>query len=226
MKTINTAMAVALIGLATTAQAETFQFEMDGLNYTFDAFETAETAAQFYSYGNPISASANINEFSTYASDIGANALTVFAHKNTINGDLSLGFVFDSLYDNSSGKFKGTLTTSGSTLAVADDNSNEVNGSNGVYNLNFAWNKQYTDGVVVTMNDYSSFEATLSKISKTNLNSLVLAGANSGVFPISYTGRDINISAVSAIPEASTITMMLGGLGLVGFMAARRKKQI
>lgn len=30
---------------------------------------------------------------------------------------------------------------------------------------------------------------------------------------------------VSAVPEASSIAMMLGGLGLVSFMAARRKKQ-
>lgn len=32
-------------------------------------------------------------------------------------------------------------------------------------------------------------------------------------------------SVTSAVPEASTIGMMLGGLGLVGFMAARRLKQ-
>lgn len=31
--------------------------------------------------------------------------------------------------------------------------------------------------------------------------------------------------SVAAVPEASTMAMMLGGLGLVGFMAARRKKQ-
>lgn len=31
--------------------------------------------------------------------------------------------------------------------------------------------------------------------------------------------------SVSAVPEASTLAMMAGGLGLVGFMAARRRKQ-
>ena len=33
----------------------------------------------------------------------------------------------------------------------------------------------------------------------------------------------MSTSAVSPIPEASTLAMMLGGLGLVGFMARRRK---
>lgn len=34
-----------------------------------------------------------------------------------------------------------------------------------------------------------------------------------------------NIAITSAVPEPSTYAMMIGGLGLVGLMAARRKKQ-
>lgn len=36
---------------------------------------------------------------------------------------------------------------------------------------------------------------------------------------------NINVSAVSAVPEPSTYALMLGGLGMVGFMATRRRKQ-
>lgn len=34
-----------------------------------------------------------------------------------------------------------------------------------------------------------------------------------------------SVSSVSAVPEPSTYAMMLGGLGMIGFMASRRRKQ-
>jgi len=37
-------------------------------------------------------------------------------------------------------------------------------------------------------------------------------------------GITFNVGPVSAVPEPSTYALMLGGLGLVGFMAARRRK--
>jgi len=46
---------------------------------------------------------------------------------------------------------------------------------------------------------------------------------NNGFWP-SVDNMVINES-VSAVPEPSTYALMLGGLGLVGFMAARRRKQ-
>ena len=44
-----------------------------------------------------------------------------------------------------------------------------------------------------------------------------------GVWSGSYSITEIQVSAV---PEPSTYALMLGGLGLVGFMATRRRKQI
>jgi len=35
-----------------------------------------------------------------------------------------------------------------------------------------------------------------------------------------------NLESVSAVPEPSTYALMLGSLGLIGFMAARRRKQV
>ncbi len=62
-----------------------------------------------------------------------------------------------------------------------------------------------------------------------------LAGLVAGTYTISVTGNslfsgagysvDSTFAAVaSPVPEPSSIALMLGGLGLVGFMAARRKK--
>jgi len=57
-------------------------------------------------------------------------------------------------------------------------------------------------------------DLTLSAGSYTTYVSGILAG--------SFAGYSLT-AAVSPVPEASTIAMMLGGLGLVGFMARRRK---
>ncbi|VAW48806.1 hypothetical protein MNBD_GAMMA04-1640 [hydrothermal vent metagenome] len=48
---------------------------------------------------------------------------------------------------------------------------------------------------------------------------------NCGPFRYGDTGGYLT-SAVSPVPEPSAITLMLGGLGLVGFMAARRRKAL
>ena len=45
-----------------------------------------------------------------------------------------------------------------------------------------------------------------------------------GVFDGGFGAYALATSITSPVPEASTIAMMLGGLGLVGFMAARRRK--
>jgi len=46
----------------------------------------------------------------------------------------------------------------------------------------------------------------------------------SGIASAESTGYTLN-TVTSPVPEASTVALMLGGLGMVGFMAIRRRKQ-
>ncbi len=48
---------------------------------------------------------------------------------------------------------------------------------------------------------------------------------NCAPFRLGNTGAYLS-SPVSPVPEPSAIALMLGGLGLVGFMAARRRKAL
>ena len=49
-----------------------------------------------------------------------------------------------------------------------------------------------------------------------------------GIDQVTWTNRNMNILlddiSVSAVPEPGTYTMMLSGIGLLGFMAYRRRK--
>jgi hypothetical protein len=71
---------------------------------------------------------------------------------------------------------------------------------------------QQTTGVFAHRNDFSVFSA-------------IEQGGNQVVANLDMNGN-LTIAAVAAVPEADTYAMMLAGLGLVGFMAARRRSMI
>ncbi len=75
----------------------------------------------------------------------------------------------------------------------------------------------YTDGTAV------------GNIAAQNSDLQILEGAGkeysfAGTFEPRVWNGTIHYEAVSAVPEPSTYALMLGGLGLVGFMARRRKQ--
>ncbi len=72
------------------------------------------------------------------------------------------------------------------------------------------------DGIRV--NDIFEFDYPTPLVSQFTMSNFV--GDWGGYYSIS----EIQVSAVSAVPEPATYALMLGGLGLVGFMAMRRRR--
>lgn len=83
---------------------------------------------------------------------------------------------------------------------------------------------------VYTSTDYTinNINPTLIALGWSGIDSLVIhnrANNLSDDSRLHWAMDDFVFNNVSAVPEPSTYALMLGGLGLVGFMASRRRKQ-
>lgn len=100
----------------------------------------------------------------------------------------------------------------------------------GVATLDGAMSIEWWNGFTASAGD--SFELLTAETINGEFDVLSLAdlGDSNLYWDVSYTydlnGLDSLTATVAAVPEPSTYAMMLGGLGLVGFMAARRRKQL
>lgn len=131
----------------------------------------------------------------------------------TSNGDdfYSFSDTFDFTYSwTSTGDFSAiAFSTAGTDIAnfSSVEITNVATGNVG-YFASFATADIVIDGSQLNLNPGEEY-------------SMVLTGYSHTATGSQYT---LNASPIAAVPEASTIGMMLGGLGLVGFMANRRRK--
>lgn len=207
--------------LSTVVKADSVQLELSGQSYSITAYETNETAREFYDSNNSV---AGISEFAFDYNSTGIkDAITLFAHKEIATGILSFGIIFDSLNDGSSGSFNGTLLAPNSSLVVSDDPGEITTNNADGYNLKFSWNKSKADGFMISMNEPNSFYGVLSSNAFSNIENIMLADAksasllNAGI----YSGQQINIA--SAVSEPASYIMFVSGLMMISFFKARRR---
>ena len=150
---------------------------------------------------------------SAYAKDISVDLYP------TVSGTLTNGF---SNYVVASGTFTDIFTFS------PDVSTSSIVAQVTAYNFTADTGISFTS---VSLNGYSLFTSsvqtpavalTAGTVTIDGPTQLVLTVTGNSVGGGSY-GGNINVKAVSAVPEPATYGMMLGGIGLIGFMARRRK---
>jgi hypothetical protein len=140
------------------------------------------------------------------------------------SGSSAVGSVIRSWTNNdyglsTDGKVQG-LTPAGWSLGA----SNNVTGSQTV-SYNAATHELTMVGqfVNVTTGDIYNVSDSATVDLSTKFGSTMYVGFTGGTAGTDADQRITSFSVTSAVPEADTYAMMLGGLGLVGFMARRRK---
>ena len=198
MKLVKTAIAVSILGLATSANAalDLSIYENANGDVVFN-FSGSDVVTQNNSYNRNGFWFGDVIDNLYTGSTGGKNATsTTFSAMNVTQGGSSS---LDDVYLNGG---------SGHEIGIRLNNCSILTGANNGDTI--SWSGQ----VVFDYLDISDFMA--SSWSGNSLNAgdsdeLILDG-----------GYNINIAAV---PEPSTYALMIGGLGLVGLMAARRRKQ-
>lgn len=192
-----------------------------------------------FSLGMPTANAATIydNE-TTFLSDLGTSQTIDFEISSGFPSSGSyIGLVDGINYDAQTvdyGYYSGqALTGSGGTFTAANITFKTFTSGFGFYGLDL------TDGEFIRVTvDYEIkpdevFDITLNGKPWLTPSYFGLIEDSDNILGVSLIGGDdlnrvrawlIDDLSVSAVPEPSTYALMLGGLGLVGFMAARRRK--
>jgi len=213
--------------------------------FNLGTFDSPETGASFYAYGSPDAASANpVYPGTSDPIPLMADALQIFAHQNTGDGEISFGVILERANGSGGGAFSALVDWSApATLAFVDD-SNETGtlGAGGPQNLSLLWSDCCTDGFVISGFDPLDLFLSISEVSFTDLNQVVFLSPDRQFtsFDVSP-DNPINISitpcdpaqdpdgcVINPDPEPNPVpepsSLLLVGLGLLGLLTRRFSK--
>lgn len=147
----------------------------------------------------------------------GTTALTFDSGSNTSFGSqFGAGTTGKTFLENFTFSYASPFTVSSAVISIALDGISRLNLSS----LTLTGNGGTWTGVKTTLGDTQVFTLRTNSLLSGNYT-LSVAGLVTGRTGGSFGG---NIS-IAAVPEASTVAMMLGGLALVGLAAYRRRRQ-
>ncbi|MFJ3057706.1 FxDxF family PEP-CTERM protein [Herbaspirillum sp. NPDC087042] len=147
----------------------------------------------------------------------GSTALTFNSASTTSFGsEFGAGTTGQSFLENFTFSYASPFSFSSAVISIALDGVSRLNLSS----LTLTGNGGTWTGVKTTLGDTQVYTLRTNSLLSGNYT-LSIGGLVSGSTGGSFGG---NIS-IAAVPEASTMAMMLGGLGVVGFAAYRRRRK-
>jgi len=135
------------------------------------------------------------------------------------NGAMNTLVASSTSYAGSIGAFWSDNSTiaSGATALISGG------GNNSGANVKTNFFSQYTTAnTAANIGTDLNFYSVTRPVGTTSLTSMVIAPFSAGTWNLSSLGS-LTYSNVAAVPEASDLSMMVAGLGLIGFIARRRK---